>query len=112
MHFAGQVAQANFEVPKVTRWIQQRVASPEVAQDPRMIERLLAGSSDAPRRSCTVCRTPLRLRAWVIVCPKCKTAFEVRLNAGLISPGAAGTRTPRIQVLAGLRILPSLPPGP
>lgn len=104
VHFAIHVAQGRFEVPDVTRWIKQRVASREIAQDPGMITRLLSGSSEPPRRSCTNCRTPIRLRSWIVVCPTCRTVFEAYVNAGVIGPASGGKGAPRVQLQAGIRL--------
>lgn len=110
VHFAIQVASGAFDVPDVARWIKQRVSAPDAARDPKFVERLLLSSSEVARRSCTNCRTRLRITHYLVACPNssCRTLFRVELNAGVIRPPGRPGASPAVQVQLGLRSVGTL----
>lgn len=106
VHFAVQVAKGEFEVPEISEWIRQRVASRQSVRDPEVVDRLLRSTSKVARRTCTACkRGRLRLNRYTVSCPNCDAVFEVRLNAALVMAGGKGSREPRVVVQPGLRLV-------
>lgn len=112
VHFAVQVAKGAFEVADISTWIRQRVASREAIRDPAVVDRLLQSSSTVTRRTCSVCRARIRLNKYIITCPRCKSRYEVRLNAALVTAGATGSAEPRVMVQPGIRLLGHLGQNP
>ena len=107
VHFAVQVAKGTFEVPEISRWVRQRVASREVIRDPIFIDRLLRLGSTTARRTCSVCRARFRLNHYLVQCPTCGTRYQVRLNAALISPPSPRHPAPVVMIQLGVQILGS-----
>lgn len=109
VHFAVQVAKGAFEVPEISQWIRQRVASRDTIQDPVVVDRLLRLGSTAARRTCSVCRGRIRLNRYLVPCPKCGALYQVRLNAALITPPSRGRSDPVVMVQPGVQLLEGPP---
>jgi death on curing protein len=105
VHFAIQVAKGAFDVPDISTWIRQRVASRRTFGNPAVVDQLLRSSSNVTRRSCSICKSRLRLNRYLVTCPTCDSVYEVRLNAALVTRGVGGAPEPRIMVQPGLRLL-------
>lgn len=105
VHFAVQVAKGAFEVPEISGWIRQRVASREAIRDPVVVDRLLRLGSTVTRRTCSICRSRIRLNKYLITCPTCKAVYEVRLNAALVTAGPRGQGEPSVMVQPGIRLV-------
>jgi death-on-curing protein len=104
VHNAIQIARGTFEVPEISSWIRQRVASRQAIRDPSWVDALLRSSSTVTRRPCSIGHAPLRLDHYIVVCRTCKTNYEVRLDAALVT-AARGSRELRVEVQPGIRLI-------
>ena len=111
VHFAIQIAKGAFDVPEISTWIRQRVASREAIRSPALVEQLLRLSPAESRRTCTVCHSRFRLNRYIVRCPRCKAAYEIRLNAALVTAGVGGSDEPRVMVQPGIRLMGTEPPA-
>lgn len=101
VHFAIHVAKGEFEVPEIARWLAGRVVSPNILRNQSIIEVLLP-LAEQRRRQCPICRRLLRLDRYHVTCEKCRSEFEVRINAALIPWKGRGSR---FVVRVGLKLL-------
>lgn len=107
VHFAVQVAKGAFEVPEISQWIRQRVASRDAIKDPVVVDRLLRLGSITARRTCSGCRARIRLNRYLVSCPRCGAQYQVRLNAALITPSSHGHPDPVVIVQPGIQLFES-----
>lgn len=108
VHFAIHVAQGEFEVPDIARWIRARIIPPSLLRDPIVVSRLLP-FAEKMTRSCTSCHHSIRVGGYQVTCPNCRANYVVVLNAGLYQGAVAGRR---FYVQAGLkRVSRGLAPG-
>jgi death on curing protein len=99
VHFAIHVAQGEFEVPEIARWIASRVIPPAVLRDPSVVSRLLPYAQHSTR-ACTACHHQIRVNRYQVTCSSCGSKYVVVLNAGLYQGRASGDR---FFVQAGLK---------
>ncbi len=107
VQFTVQVAQGGVDVPEVSRWIRERVASREAIQGPIFVDQLLRLGSPTARRRCSVCRARYRPNRYRVQCPTCGTRYQVRLNAALVSPPSLRYPAPVVMIQPGVQILGS-----
>ncbi|MHB1435650.1 MAG: type II toxin-antitoxin system death-on-curing family toxin [Thermoplasmata archaeon] len=111
VHFAVQVAKGASEVPAISQWVRQRVASREALRDPIVVDRLLRWGSAPAQRTCSVCRARIRLNRYLVTCAHCGARYRVRLLAALITPSSRGRPDPIVIVQPGIQLLESLDPS-